>query len=117
MFLCTSRSVPPVDDFVLCLCRLVSLYSLSDLRKHTRVHIQQTVEVNFASIDSIHGAVQKQIVPGNGEASKRKQQHGMQEVQTGRKEGWCRHSVWYEYDYEARVYINESQRLNDMAMQ
>jgi hypothetical protein len=45
------------------------------------------VEVDFASIDSIHGAVEKQIVPDDGEASKREQQHGMQEVRR-QKKGW-----------------------------
>jgi len=45
------------------------------------------VELDFASIDSIHGAVQKQIVPDDGEASKREQQHGMQEVRRQKKVG------------------------------
>jgi len=61
------------------------------------------VEVDFASIDSIHGAVQKQIVPDNGEASKREQQHGMQE---DREKRLVKTQCGYEYDYEARVYIS-----------
>ena len=47
------------------------------------------VEIDFASINSIHGAVQKEIVPDDGEASKREQQHGMQEVRR-QKKGWCK---------------------------
>ncbi|KAH9006884.1 component of IIS longevity pathway SMK-1-domain-containing protein [Lactarius hatsudake] len=58
----------------------------------------------------IHGAVQKQIVPDDGEASKREQQHGMQEVRRQKKKGLVQTRCG-EYDYEARcMYQDESQR-------
>ena len=66
------------------------------------------VEVDFASINSIHGAVQKQIVPDDGETSKREQQHGMQEVRKTEKR-LVKTRCGYEYDYVC-IYQDESQR-------
>ncbi len=54
-------------------------------------------------------AVQKQIVPDDGEASKREQQHGMQEVRR-QKKGWCRHSVGTSMITKHGVYIKMSRR-------
>jgi len=66
------------------------------------------VKVDFASIGSIQGCAK--IVPDDGEASKRGQQHGMQEVRR-HVEGVGSDNVGTSIHYEGWcIYQNESQR-------
>ena len=65
--------------------------------------------------------MQKQIVPDDGETSKREQQHGMQEV---RRQGrsWCKHDVGKSTNYEVWCICQtetagEVKGLNDMTVQ